>query len=95
MAQIHKKEPIIKKRMETWSPKNKKKGRAKEVIKTVWSGMKIIGGKLAEKASDPKFQQQLGDFGRRAGSASRDMWGGMPTKKKYKKHKPKKRKLKR
>lgn len=95
MATIHKKESIIKHRQNEWSPKNKKKAKARDVVKTIWSGMKIIGGKIAAKASDPKFQQSMGDFGRNAGNASRDMWGKHTPKRKHKKSKKKSSKKRR
>ncbi len=93
MAEIGaKKRPVIVRRQTEWSPKNKQKAKVKEIVKTVWSGMKIIGGKISEKVNDPKFQKGMGDFARRAGSPSRDMMGMENPKPRKRKHKRKAKK---
>ncbi len=103
MAQIHRKKSLIKKRQATGSPKDKKAFEAKQkkekmksalsgFVSTTISGMKMIGGRLAEGASEVnskksrtkmnKLANKLSAFGQRSGKVfGGDMGFGRKPKK--------------
>ncbi len=88
MVTIHQKKTLIKKRQTAWSPKDKKAFEAKQkkaklksalsgFVSTTISGMKMIGGRIAEGASEinskksrtkmNKLANKLSAFGERSG----------------------------
>ena len=81
MAEIHRRTPIIKKRMTQWKLKGKSESTPKKTsvhVERLKEGGKIIGGaifgglkSIGKSLADPKTQGELYEFGQRAGGSSK------------------------